>query len=79
MVTWSKDGQVISADTFKVVRDSRISVTRERDGVSLRVSSLGLSDGGRYVCALNMKHSVLTVVHQLNIEGESYRAPHYEG
>ena len=70
---------MISADTFKVVRDSRISVTREGDGVSLTVSSLGLSDGGRYVCALNMKHSVLTVVHQLNIEGECYTAPHYEG
>ena len=70
MVTWSKDGQVISADTFKVVQDSRISVRRERDEVRLIVRSLGLADGGKYVCALNLKHSVLTLVHQLNIEGE---------
>ena len=61
---------MISADTFKVVRDPRISVTRDRAGVSLTVSSLGLSDGGKYVCALNLKHSVLTLVHQLNIESE---------
>ena len=54
-----------------MVRDSRISVTRDREGVTLTVSSLGLSDGGKYVCALNLKHSVLTLVHQLNIEGKS--------
>ena len=69
-MTWSKDGQVISADTFKVLQDSRISVSGDREGVELSLSNLKLSDGGKYVCALNLKHSVLSVVHSLNIEGE---------
>ena len=68
-MTWSKDGQVISADTFKVLQDSRISVSGGTNGVVLTLHGLRLSDAGQYVCALNTKHSVLSVIHTLNIEG----------
>ena len=70
-MTWSKDGQVISADTFKVFQDSRISVTADSNGqgVRLSISGLRMTDGGQYVCALNTKHDVLSVIHTLNIEG----------
>ena len=49
MVTWSKDGQVISADSFKVLQDERISVRGELggQGVSLSISGLRRSDGGQ--------------------------------
>jgi len=70
VITWSKDGQVISADTFKVLQDMRMQVSADANdqGVMLTVSGLKLSDSGQYVCALNTKHSVLSVVHTLNIE-----------
>ena len=73
-MTWSKDGQVISADTFKVLQDSRISVSAGvgGQGVMLSVSGLRLSDSGHYTCALNTKHSVLSLVHTLNIEGKHH-------
>ena len=47
--TWSKDGQVISADSFKVLQDSRISVVGEQggQGVSLTLTGLRKSDGGQ--------------------------------
>merc|ERR1719284_2327499 len=55
VVTWSKDGQVISADSFKVLQDARISVRGELggQGVSLTISGLRRSDAGQWVCALN--------------------------
>ena len=51
MVTWSKDGQVISADSFKVLQDQRISVKGEQggQGVSLTISGLRRSDGGKFI------------------------------
>ena len=69
-MTWSKDGQVISADTFKVLQDSRIHVSGDSSGVVMTLTGLRLSDAGQYVCALNTKHSVLNVIHTLNIEGK---------
>jgi len=69
VVTWSKDGQVISADNFKVLKDSRISVNHiPRDGVSITITDLKVSDSGQYACALNLKQNVLKVVHTLQIE-----------
>ena len=71
VVTWSKDGQVISADNFKVLKDSRISVNHiPRDGVSITITDLKVSDSGQYACALNLKQNVLKVVHTLQIEGK---------
>ena len=47
----------------------QVSADANDQGVMLTVSGLKLSDSGQYVCALNTKHSVLSVVHTLNIEG----------
>ena len=51
VVTWSKDGQVISADSFKVLQDQRISVRGEQggQGVSLTIQGLRRSDGGKFI------------------------------
>ena len=48
----------------------QVSADANDQGVMLTVSGLKLSDSGQYVCALNTKHSVLSVVHTLNIEGK---------
>ena len=72
-MTWSKDGQVISADNFKVLKDSRITVNHApRDGVAITISDLKVSDSGQYACALNLKQNVLKVVHTLQIEGKLF-------
>jgi len=69
VVTWSKDGQVISADNFKVLKDNRITVNHvPHDGVSITITDLKVSDSGQYACALNLKQNVLKVVHTLQIE-----------
>jgi len=69
VVTWSKDGQVISADNFKVLKDSRITVNHlPNRGVSITIHGLKVSDSGSYDCALNLKSHVLNVVHTLQIE-----------
>ena len=73
VVTWSKDGQVISADNFKVLKDSRITVNHvPRDGVTITITDLKVSDSGQYACALNLKQNVLKVVHTLQIEGKHF-------
>ena len=72
-MTWSKDGQVISADNFKVLKDRRITVNHAaRDGVTITISDLKVSDSGQYACALNLKQNVLKVVHTLQIEGKLF-------
>lgn len=69
VVTWSKDGQVISADNFKVLKDSRITVSHlPNRGVSITIHGLKVSDSGSYDCALNLKSHVVNVVHTLQIE-----------
>jgi len=69
VVTWSKDGQVISADNFKVLKDSRITVNHVPNrGVSITIVGLKVSDSGSYDCALNLKRHVINVVHTLQIE-----------
>lgn len=69
VVTWSKDGQVISADNFKVLKDSRITVNhRTNRGVEITITGLSVSDSGSYDCALNLKSHVVNVVHTLQIE-----------
>ena len=71
-MTWSKDGQVISADNFKVLKDSRITVNHAPlDGVTITITDLKVSDSGQYACALNLKQNVLKVVHTLQIEGKA--------
>jgi len=69
VVTWSKDGQVISADSFKVLKDSRITVNHVPNrGVSITIQGLKVTDSGSYDCALNLKKHVVNVVHTLQIE-----------
>lgn len=69
VVTWSKDGQVISADNFKVLKDSRITVDHlPNKGVSITIRGLRVEDSGAYHCALNLKSHVVKVVHTLQIE-----------
>ena len=55
----SGEFQVISANTFKVLQDPRISVESDGGGVSLSLSDLKLTDGGEYECTLNLKQRVL--------------------
>ena len=67
-MTWSKDGQVISADNFKVLKDNRITVNHSpHEGVAITIADLKVTDSGQYACALNMKKNVQKVVHTLHI------------
>jgi len=69
VVTWSKNGQVISADNFKVLKDNRITVNHlPHEGVTITIAELKVTDSGQYSCALNLKHNVQKVVHTLQIE-----------
>ena len=72
-MTWSKNGQVISADNFKVLKDSRITVNHlPHEGVTITIAELKVTDSGQYSCALNLKHNVQKVVHTLQIEGKLF-------
>ena len=69
VVSWSKEGQIISAANLKVIKDERIIIDHtSTKGVSITISDLRVTDAGKYSCELNMKE-VQRIVHTLEVEG----------
>ena len=70
VITWMKDDRVMSADSFKVIDDSRISVLQlDGQGSRLEIRQLRQSDSGQYSCIVNLKQKPLKVIHTLQIQG----------
>ena len=60
----------MSADSFKVIDDSRISVLQlDGQGSRLEIRTLKQSDSGQYSCIVNLKQKPLKVIHTLQIQG----------
>ena len=73
VVSWTKDGQVISANDLKVLKDDRIKVShRPTEGVSISISGLKVTDAGKYTCELNLKENVQRITHTLEVEGKLF-------
>ena len=71
-MTWSKDGQVLSADNVKVLNDDRIRVEHQtKRGVNISIINLAGEDSGLYKCSLNFNKKALHVEHRLQVEGNS--------
>ena len=65
-----KDDRVMSADNFKVIDDSRISVLHMNGkGSRLEIRQLKQSDSGQFSCIVNLKQKPLKVIHTLQIQG----------
>ena len=70
-MTWSKDGQVLSADNVKVLNDNRLHVEHQpKRGVNISIDNLNGEDSGLYKCSLNFNKKALHVEHRLQVEGE---------
>ena len=70
MVTWSKDGRVLSAENVKVLNDNRIHVEHQpKRGVNISIVNLVGEDSGVYKCSLNFNKKALHVEHRLVVEG----------
>ena len=71
VVTWSKDGQVLSADNVKVLNDNRIHLEHQpKRGVNISIDNLRGEDSGLYKCSLNFNKKALHVEHKLQVQGE---------
>ena len=77
ILTWSRNGRLISTDLTKRIKDDRISITKSREktksktlgGFRLSIKDLKRSDGGDYSCELHQKNNVQRIVHHLTIIG----------
>jgi len=75
VITWYKDGRILSAGGLKIAPDApRVVVDQDARGrgVDLRLKDVRPVDEGEYKCEANLKDRVVNITHQLEVLGKSF-------
>ena len=68
MITWTRNGRLLSAGSMKVYEDDRIEVVD--DGRELIVKEVTKEDRGEYSCTVNFKLEPVSLSHTVQVLGE---------